>query len=68
MKYAIRIVNSEGKYKLFAIVIDKDNLVSKYRQLARESIPTGSSDWVEAEQWSMDIAPNWWEFPAGDLF
>lgn len=67
MKYAIRIVDgTTGQKKLFAIVRNEN--VERYRNMARNTIRYGSSDWVSVNEWSMDVSPQWWEFPAGNLF
>jgi len=72
MKIAIRIVSGEtGKTKLFAITSDGPAATRHYN-LAKQSIPTGSSDWVHAGFWTQHgefrDQNEYFDYPAGNLF
>lgn len=54
MKYAIRIVSVDSGFterSLFAVV--PEEYVTKYRQMAKQSIPSGSSSWIQSEEWKL---------------
>ena len=52
MKFAIRIVDGNGKSTLFAICEDRGGQVYRHYQLAKQSIEYGSSDWVTMNEWT----------------
>lgn len=53
MKYAIRIVSSTtGDQKLFAVCEERNGEVYRHYQLAKRTIPYGSSDWVVMGKWT----------------
>lgn len=56
IKYAVRIVEGswyDSNTRLFAVVEKKH--VEKYRELARKSIPVGSTHWVTVDYWNSEF-------------
>ncbi len=81
-RWAIRIISGETfTSRLFAIVHPRNS--TKYMNLAKQSIPEGSSDWIIMDIWDerptcwppnvnppfgRPTPPSYFDFPAGNLF